>query len=162
MIIRAEMSSDLAAIRAAEEAAFARPDEAGLVDALRSAGDAVFSLVAVDGGRVVGHVMFSKMSAPFRALGLGPVAVLPERQRTGIGSQLIREGLARAVAEDWKGGFVLGDPAYYGRFGFDADKASGFRSPYSEPYLMALALGADDLPTRSGSIEFAPAFSVFG
>jgi putative acetyltransferase len=158
MIIRAETSSDLAAIRAAEEAAFARPAEAGLVDDLRS----VFSLVAVDGERVVGHVMFSKMSAPFRALGLGPVAVLPERQRTGIGSQLIREGLARAEAEGWKGVFVLGDPAHYGRFGFDADKAGGFRSPYSGPYLMALALGADDLPTRSGSIEYAPAFAALG
>src|SRR5580704_8968182 len=116
MVIRLETPSDVAAICVVEVAAFPTPAEARLVDDLRAAGDAVFSLVAVDGGRVVGHAMFSKMAAPFPALALGPVAVLPERQRTGIGSLLIRDGIARSEAAGWTGIFVLGNPAYYGRF----------------------------------------------
>jgi len=162
MLIRPETTTDIAAIRAVEEAAFARPTEAALVDALRQAGDLTLSLVAVDGERIVGHVAFSKMQAPFRALGLGPVAVLPDRQRSGIGGELIREGLARAAAEDWQGVFVLGDPAYYGRFGFEVDMARDFQSPYAGPYLMARSLFAGDLPARSGTIEYAPAFAALG
>jgi putative acetyltransferase len=98
MLIRVETSSDVAAIHAVVEAAFARSAEAVLVDALREAGDLTLSLVALDGDDIVGHVAFSKMNAPFRALGLGPVAVQPTRQRNGIGGQLIREGLALAAA----------------------------------------------------------------
>jgi putative acetyltransferase len=162
MVIRLEKPSGLAAIRRVEEAAFAQPVEAQLVDDLRSAGDAVFSLVAVEDERIVGHAMFSKMKAPFAALALGPVAVLPERQRTGIGGQLIRDGLARSEAAGWVGIFVLGDPAYYGRFGFHGERASGFQSPYAGPHLMALALGPGDLPVGSGSIRYAPAFASLG
>jgi putative acetyltransferase len=69
-----------------------------LVDELREAGDAVLSVVAVKDERVVGHAMFSKMKAPFAAAALGPVAVMPELQRNGIGSQLIRYGLAQSEA----------------------------------------------------------------
>jgi putative acetyltransferase len=152
--------SDIAAIRAVEEAAFARSDEADLVDALRASGEAELSLVAVEREHVVGHVMFSRMEAPFRALGLGPVAVRPDRQGQGIGGGLIREGLLRAQDEDWQAVFVLGEPAYYRRFGFDPALAAGFRSPYAGPYLMALPLGATDLPTRSGRVDYAPAFAA--
>lgn len=162
MLIRPETSSDIAAIRLVVEAAFARPAEAALVDALRAAGDLTLSLVAVDGDDIVGHVALSRMNAPFRALGLGPVAVWPARQRGGIGGELIRDGLARAAAEDWQGVFVLGDPAYYGRFGFDAAMARDFQSPYAGPYLMARSLFADDLPVRSGRVEYAPAFAALG
>jgi putative acetyltransferase len=87
---------------------------------------------------------------------------LPERQRTGIGSLLIRDGLARSRAAAWVGVFVLGDPAYYRRFGFRAERASGFASPYAGPHLMALALGRGDLPARRGSIRYAPAFASLG
>jgi putative acetyltransferase len=159
-MIRAETVSDIAAIRAVEEAAFARPHEADLVDAVRAAGDAVFSLVAIEAEQLVGHAMFSRMDAPFRALGLGPVAVRPDRQRRGIGGRLIREGLLRAEAEDWQAVLVLGDPAYYRRFGFDPAMAAGLGSPYAGPYLMALPLGAPDLPTRSGRVDYAPAFAA--
>lgn len=162
MIIRAETATDFAAIHAIEEAALAHPGEARLVDDLRNAGDMVLSLVAVEDEQIVGHVAFSKMRAPFRALGLGPVAVLPERQRTGVGSKLIREGLKRAEAERCQGVFVLGDPVYYTRFGFNVSKASAFQSVYSGPYLMVLALGGDELPARRGRIEYAPAFAALG
>lgn len=149
---------DRAAVRATIEAAFARADEADLVDRLREDGDAEVSLVAVEGGEIVGHVLFSRMKAPFRALCLAPVAVVPTRQRTGIGGRLIRAGLERARVAGWQGVFVLGDPGYYRRFGFDPALAGGFVSPYAGPHLMALALGPV-LPVSGGEIEYAPAFS---
>src|SRR5882757_5174664 len=107
MIIRSEEPADRSVVRAAIEAAFPTPAEAQLVDQLRADGDAEISLVAVDDDVVVGHVMFSRMTAEFRALGLGPVAVLPTRQRSGVGSLLVKRGLARAGADRWKMVFVL-------------------------------------------------------
>jgi putative acetyltransferase len=157
VIIRDEAPADRAGIRALVLAAFGGAQEADLVDRLRTDGDAAISLVAVDGERVVGHVLLSRMSAPFRALGLAPVSVLPDRQGTGIGTRLIRAGLERAELGGWRGVFVLGEPAYYRRFGFDPALASGFASPYAGPYLMALALGGS-LPATAGRLDHAPAF----
>jgi putative acetyltransferase len=162
MIVRLETQDDIATIRAVEEAAFLQSAEAKLVDDLRDAGDSVFSLVAVEGETVIGHVMFSRLTAPFPALALGPVAVLPERQRMGGGSRLIREGIARSEAAGWLGIFVLGDPAFYRRFGFDGGKASGFISPYAGPHWMALPLGRNELPASTGSIQHAAAFAKLG
>jgi putative acetyltransferase len=159
MIIRPETLCDRAAIRIVQESAFLQSAEAQLVDDLRDAGDSVFSLVAVEDRAIVGHAMFSKLQAPFPALALGPVAVLPEHQRRGVGTQLIREGIARSEAAGWAGIFVLGDPSFYRQFGFDVGKASGFTSPYAGPHLMVLPLGRSDLPTLTGSIQHAPAFA---
>src|SRR3984893_18830563 len=86
MIIRPEKPADRPAVRTVVEAAFPMPAEAQLVDQLRAEGDAEISLVAVDDDVIVGHVMFSRMTAEFRALGLGPVAVLPDRQRSRVGA----------------------------------------------------------------------------
>jgi putative acetyltransferase len=159
MIVRSETPADIAAIRAIEEAAFPQSVEAKLVDDLRDAGDSVLSLVAVEHKTIIGHAMFSRLQAPFPALALAPVAVLPDRQRMGVGSRLIREGIACSEAAGWLGIFVLGDPAFYGRFGFDAGKASGFTSPYAGPHWMALSLGSSELPATAGSIQHAPAFA---
>src|SRR3546814_10906388 len=95
------------------------------------------------------------MTAPFRALGLAPVAVLPGRQGESIGSALIRDGLARATAAGWEGVFVLGEPEYYRRFGFNPAMAKEFSSPYAGPYLMALSLDGKALPVTSGPIDYA-------
>jgi putative acetyltransferase len=157
VIIREEAPADIAGIRAVVEAAFSRPDEADLVARLRAEGGSITSLVAADEDSIVGHVMLSKMAAPFRALGLAPVSVAPHRQRTGIGSALIRSGLEKAAAGGWESVFVLGEPAYYARFGFSAALASGFASPYVGPYLVALALNGP-LPAIAGKIEYAAAF----
>lgn len=157
LTIRDEAPADRAGIRETVLAAFGRREEADLVDRLRADGDAAISLVAVDGDRIVGHVMLSRMTAPFRALGLAPVSVLPDRQGKGIGTRLIRAGLERAALGGWQGVFVLGEPAYYRRFGFDPALASGFASPYAGPYLMALALGGS-LPEMVGRLDYAPAF----
>ncbi len=161
MMIRDETPADVDAIRIVVAAAFPGPEEASLVDQLRADGDVVCSLAAVEDDRVVGHILFSPMKAPFRALALGPIAVMPDRQRRGIGGRLIEAGLARADAGGWDAVFVLGDPTFYGRFGFSVALAAGFSSPYAGPHLMALPLGGNPLPARSGSIEYAPAFGMF-
>ena len=161
MVIRSERPIEIAAVNEVVAAAFARPDEAKLVACLRADGDAVISLVAVDGGKIVGHVMFSRMTASFPALGLGPVSVRPERQRSGVGSRLVREGLTRAQEGGWKAVFVLGDPGYYRRFGFDPALASGFRCRYAGPHLMALALGSGSV-TGGAMVDYPTAFGALG
>jgi putative acetyltransferase len=181
MLVRDEIADDIAAIRAVVEKAFGRSDEARLVERLRTDGDSVISLVATEGPEVLGHVLFSRMTAPFPALGLAPVSVVPERQRTGIGSRLIREGVLRAQAaragtsrsidrrtareskkiQNFAVVFVLGDPDYYRRFGFDPALASGFACAYAGPHFMALPLG-DSLPVTTGPVAYAPAFAALG
>jgi putative acetyltransferase len=162
MIVRSETHEDFTTIRIVHEVAFGQRAEAQLVDDLRVAGDSVFSLVAVDDGIVAGHVLFSRMTAPFRALALAPVAVLPEYRRMGFASRLIRQGIDRSEADGWRGIFVLGDPAFYRRFGFNAAKASDFASPYAGLYLMVLPLGGSELPASTGVIQHAPAFAKLG
>lgn len=159
MDIHIETAADFAGIRGVVEHAFPTRSEADLVDRLRTDGDAVFSLVAVHEDEIVGHVMFSRMRTPSETLGLGPVAVLTPHRRNGIAASLIQEGLRRATVTGWKGVFVLGDPAYYCRFGFDAALAAGFTSPYSGPHLLALALQRDGLPLQKGSLEYPSAFA---
>lgn len=162
MIVREEHERHYAAVRQLHIEAFPTPAEADLVEQLRRSGDAVISLVAFDGERVVGHAMFSAMRAPFKALGLGPVSVVSDKRRLGVAAEMIKRGIARAHAERWGAIFVLGSPAYYSRFGFSADAASGFVSRYAGPHLMVLALGGTGLAPRSGRIDYAPAFAALG
>ena len=159
MIIREETPEEAAEIRSLVTAAFPEPLEAELVDQLRAAGDSVISMVAVDGGQLAGHALLSKMTAPFRALGLGPVCVLPDRQRAGVGTRLITASLDRAAKDGWEAIFVLGNPKFYRRFGFDQVAASGFTSPYAGPHFMVLMLRGD-LAVTMGKIECAPAFAA--
>ena len=156
MLIRPEAAGDLEAIERIHRAAFSGPVEARLVARLRADGDAVLSLVA-ELGEAVGHVLFSRLAAPFPALALAPLAVMPDHQRRGIGSALVRLGLAEAEQAGWRGVLVVGEPAYYRRFGFDAAHAAGFETPYDGPHLMLRPLGGE-LPARAGRIAYAPAF----
>ena len=103
--------------------------EAGMARSTRRAG----------GVRTVGHVLLSRMTAPVRALALAPLAVATDWQRRGIGTALVEAALERARAAGSQAVFVLGDPAYYRRFGFRADLAAGFASPYAGPHLMVVA-----------------------
>jgi len=129
MQIRPERPGDEAPIRALTEAAFkGRPysnqTEARIVDGLREAGALTLSLVAVEGEEIVGHVAFSPVTINGEAgdwYGLGPVSVWPDRQRAGAGQALIREGLERLRAIGAGGCVLLGNPTYYGRFGFESD-----------------------------------------
>ena len=129
MIIRPERAGDVDAIRALTETAFKTAPHADgtehiIIDRLRAAGALTLSLVAEADGAVVGHVAFSPVSVSDGSpdwYGLGPIAVDPARQGEGIGSGLVREGLARLKALGAAGCVLLGDPVYYGRFGFAPD-----------------------------------------
>ena len=166
MEVRPEEAKDAEGIRAVHLAAFPTAAEADLVERLRDDLDSQVSLVAEQSGEVVGHVMLSRMTVSgdgrqWRALGLGPVAILPGAQGGGVGSDLIRGALAIAKATGEELVFVLGDPDYYRRFGFASEAAAPFASPYSGPFLMALALADVPLP-RSGRADYAPAFGILG
>jgi len=161
MVIRDEVIGDFAGIRKVVEVVFARSLEAELVDELRASGDSVISLVAVDDDKIVGHVMFSNMTAPFRALGLAPVSVMPDRQRSGIGSLLVRAGLERAELDGWEGVFVLGAPGYYQRFGFSVAGARGFTSRYGGAHFMLIRLNGGRVVSE-GEVNYAPAFAALG
>ena len=140
MRIRTERAGDRAAIHGLVEEAFGGPREAKLVDALRNGGALAVSLVAEDEGRLIGHVALSRLKSPSGALALAPVAVSPQRQRRGVGSLLVREALGRARRGDWEIVFVVGDPAYYSRFGFSAEAAAPFPCLYAGRFFMALWL----------------------
>jgi putative acetyltransferase len=161
MHIRDEIPGDRQAVHAIHVASFPTPAEADLVDQLRRDGSAVYSLVAEIDGRTVGHVMFSRMQSPPETLGLAPVAVLEDARRHGIAAMLIEQGLTRAKQDRWVGAFVLGDLAYYGRFGFDPALTRGYSSRYAGPHLMGLAFKAGELKSE-GVLEYAPALAALG
>ena len=156
--IRDETARDRDSVRALHRAAFAdEPAVVSIVDDLNRSGDAVISLIAEHEANIVGHVLFSRLGAPMRALTLSPLGVHPEVQRAGIGSALVRKGLERARQDQWQAVFVLGSPAYYGRFGFDAAAAQGYTSPYYGWPFMALIF--DESVPRTGRIDFPDAFA---
>jgi putative acetyltransferase len=158
--VRKESLEDPHSIRELHWSAFPNAAEATLVDRLRADGDSVISVVAAVGGTVVGHALFSRMDAPFPALGLGPVAVSEAWRRRGAAAALIRAGLEIARSEGWVGVFVLGDPAYYRRFGFTTAEAAAFDSPFAGPHFMAMALTGPSLPAIGGAVDYAPAFAA--
>ncbi|AOF91163.1 N-acetyltransferase [Sinorhizobium sp. RAC02] len=129
MIVRPEQPTDIDAIRTLTETAFrtaahADGTEHVIIDRLRAAGVLTLSLVAEVDGVIVGHVAFSPVTVSDGSsdwYGLGPISVDPGRQGSGIGSRLVREGLDRLKALGAAGCVLLGDPAYYGRFGFERD-----------------------------------------
>lgn len=146
--LRPEAGSDHSPIRSLLTLAFDRPDEARLVDNLREQDDLALSLVADAGGAILGHLALSPIKAARPALALAPVAVHPALHGRGIGSALIR-----AAIEQFSDHLivVLGEPAYYSRFGF---QPVTWQSPYAGPYLQALG---PDLPAEL-TIAHASAF----
>jgi len=163
--VRSSLATDSQAIRNLHLRAFPTSAEADLVDSLVADGDAVLSLIAEDDG-IAGHVLLSRMRVvadhrQLDALGLGPISVVPERQREGIGSALIDAAVAEVRSTGTQMLFLLGEPRFYGRFGFTAAAAKPFESPYAGPYFQALALV--DLPSvRFGTAQYAPAFDALG
>ena len=161
--IRDETPGDEARIHQVVEAAFreaphAGPTEPLIVVALRRSGALAVSLVAEVEGAMVGHVAVSPVSVPGGAYwyGLGPLAVLPTHRRQGIGARLVDAALADLAAIGASGCVVLGDPDYYGRFGFEA--VEGLVRPGVAPaYFQALSLG-DAFP--QGEVVYHEAFSA--
>lgn len=162
--IRPETASDANAVRAVHDAAFGRADEGRIAAALRSHAKHL-GLVAVEDGAIVGHVVFSPAtlhcySALFPIVALGPMAVLPARQRRGVGSALVREGLAACARRGDDVVVVLGHPAFYPRFGFVPARPLGVMTEWDAPdhlFLVAeLTPGA--LRGRRGVVYYAPEF----
>lgn len=156
LVIREAEAKDHEAIARLVEAAFGQPDEAKLVETLRANGDMVLELVATNEGELVGHVAFSRLAVDrFDALALAPLAVLPVRQRSGIGAALLENAHHLLADRGESLCLVLGDPAYYGRFGYARDRAAGFESAYQCDALQALAWG--EAP-RTGRLIYPSAF----
>jgi putative acetyltransferase len=164
--LREERFDDHAAVRAVVAAAFGRPDEAALVDRLREDGAVALSLVAEEAGEVVGHLLFTPLPlvGPERtiaAAALAPLSVAPGRQGRGIGSALVREGLARLAGRGVPAVVVLGHPGYYPRFGFRPDLAARLVAPFSGDALMALELAPGALVGCEGfEVRYASAFGI--
>jgi len=165
--IRLERAGETESIRAVQLAAFGQPDEADLVEALRESGDAVLSLVAEEDGRGVGHVLFSRLTihaddgAVLPAVALAPMAVVPERQRQGIGSALLSEALRACRARGERIVIVVGHLDFYRRFGFTHERAARLDSEFQCEAFMALELEPGALNGLSGRVEYAAPFRRF-
>lgn len=162
--IREERVADVASVHAVNVAAFETDAEARLVDTLRKVADPVISLVAEVDGTVVGHILFTPVSAEtavdMRLMGLAPMAVLPAYQRRGIGSALVRAGLEACRERGVGAVVVLGHPTYYPRFGFVNSSRFGLESEYDVPRgaFMALELIPGALEAVSGTVRYHEAF----
>ncbi len=171
--IRKEKPEDIDAIRIVIEKAFTSTDEAILVDRLREADKATISLVATEDDQVVGHILFSLVTIesnsdgasdePLAAIGLAPLAVLPEFQNRGIGSLLTNAGLAECRKADYACVVVLGHPHYYPRFGFVPSVRYNIKSEFdvSDETFMVLELTENALRNRAGIVKYQPEFNEF-
>lgn len=168
--VRVEQPGDHAAVRRILEAAFETPTEARLVEALRPVAEPQISMVAVDeADRVVGHIFYSPVrvepespgTEPWTALGLAPMAVLPDHQRRGFGSALVSRSLEHCREAGHPVVFVLGHPEYYPRFGFEPAPPKGLRSAYDVPdnVFMVAELTPGALARRRGRIKYRPEFA---
>jgi putative acetyltransferase len=167
IIVRAETAEDESAVRRVNESAFGRANEAKLVDALRAGARPYISLVAVLDGQVVGHIFFSPVrieseGADWTAMGLAPMAVLPEHQMKGIGGRLIREGLSECQRIGHNVVVVLGHPGYYPRFGFAPARLKGLGCEYDVPdeVFMVAELEPEALVGRQGLVKYRPEFGA--
>ena len=166
MEIRTEQRRDASQIREVTVAAFNGESEANLVALLRQRAYPLISLVAEDGGLIVGHIMFSPVTLAakdeFRAMGLAPMAVRPVKQRQGIGSALVERGLEECRLMGMEAVVVLGHPGFYPRFGFVPAVRFGLRCEYEVPddAFMALELRGSALKEMTGTIRYHDAFAL--
>lgn len=163
--IRPEEPGDERPIHGVHAAAFPTTLEARLVDALRAAGRLRVSLVAIEQGKIIGHVAFSPVTVAGsdNGLGLAPVAVLPADQRRGVGAELIRAGLAACERAGCRFVVLIGEPAYYARFGFAPASRWGLQDEYGAgDAFQALELRAGSIPSGAGLVRYAPEFAAAG
>ena len=164
--IRPEQPDDIAAVRAINEAAFGESTEATIVDSLRDKCPDAVSLVAVEDDRILGHIFFSPVSISgghevTQGMGLAPMAVLPERQRQGIGSLLARAGVDALRQRGCPFIIVLGHPEYYPRFGFVSASEHNLSCQWDgvpDEAFMVLILDQDIMPGVSGVARYRDEF----
>jgi len=164
--IREEQPGDVAAVRLVNEKAFGQPAEADIVDALRERCPDHLSLVATVDDRIVGHILFSPLTVEqegkkFRGMGLAPMAVPPEYQRQGIGSRLVRAGIAVLREASCPLVIVLGHPGYCPRFGFVPASTHGLVCQWQrvpDDAFMALVLDETFMTGVSGAVRYGDEF----
>ena len=166
LVIRPETPDDADAIRSVNEEAFGRSTEADIIAKLRSRQADTLSLIASDGDKIIGHILFSPVTiesidTSFGALGLGTIAVLPSHQRKGVGSQLISAGLQECRRLGHKLVIVIGHPNYYPRFGFVPASKHSIKCEYDVPdeAFMELELSPGALSGRSAVVKYQPEFN---
>jgi len=167
IILRREMPADRPAVHMVNEPAFGRPQEADLVDRLRDGCPGLFSLVAVAGVKVVGHILFSPAvidggHGSLTGMGLVPIAAMPELQRCGFGSALMRAGLGEIRVSGEPFVIVLGHPEYYPRFGFVPASRFRIRCEYDgvpDEAFMILVLKDEALTGIFGVARYRPEFA---
>ena len=164
--IREECPEDIEAIRAVNQEAFGQPQEGQLVDALRTNGGVLLSLVATLNGRVVGHILYSPLSVgsdgeKVIGAGLGPMAVLAEYQRQGIGGKLIETGNQKLREVGCAFIVVLGHLEYYPRFGFKPASGYGIQCEWDVPdnVFMVLVMDQSKMKGVSGLAKYRQEFS---
>ncbi|MEN6341206.1 MAG: N-acetyltransferase [Methanospirillum sp.] len=163
IVLREERPGDEAAVREVHTVAFEGPVEARIVDRLREACTDLVSLVAVDDGRIVGHVLFSPATVERGpgGMGLAPLAVLPEYRRRGIGLALVERGLSALRDRGCPFVVVLGHPGYYPRFGVDRASVHGLASQWEgipDEAFMVLVLDAAAMAGAGGVARYRPEF----
>jgi putative acetyltransferase len=166
--IRRECPGDIATNRAVNEAAFRQCAEADIVDALRYACPDILSLVAESDGEIVGHILFSPVtiedgSQSRQGMGLAPMAVTPDRQRQGIGSELVQAGLEILREQDCPFVIVLGHPAFYPRFGFEPASGHGLRCQWEgvpDAAFMVLVLDEASMAGVTGVARYRDEFDA--
>ena len=154
-----EKPGDVQSIHEMNARAFETEAEADLVDKMRGVVDPYVSLVAKEHQEIVGHILFTPVriaNSSIQTLGLGPMSVTPNRQGHGIGSCLIKEGLEICVGIGTGAIFVLGEPEYYQKFGFELASEKGFyyKSDKFAPYFFVLELQRGSLNGLSGEVKY--------
>ena len=165
--IRFEKPEDIAFIHSVNEQAFGRVSEAKLIDTLRLACTDRLSLVADDNGSIIGHLMFTPVvvtdgKQKTEGMGLAPMAVLPSRQRQGIGTQLVDSGLQILKEKGCPFVIVLGHPEYYPRFGFQAASGCNIRTQWDgvpDEAFMILFMDHEAMKNVSGVATFRDEFN---
>jgi len=161
--IREELPEDVAAIRDVNKRAFGQDQEANIVDALRSNGAALLSLIATVNKKLVGHIMFSPITVgDVTGAALAPMAVLPEHQRSGIGSKLVETAIQKLKESGYPFIIVLGHANYYPRFGFVPASSLGIACEWEVPddVFMVLVLDHAKMQGVSGLAKYRHEFST--
>jgi putative acetyltransferase len=160
--IRPEESADIEAIRDVNRRAFGQDQEGNIIDALRANGGVLLSLVAASQGQIVGHLLYSPARVgDVSGAALGPMSVVPECQRHGIGTKLVQAGNEQLARSGCPLIIVVGHSEFYSRFGFKPARRYGITCEWDVPDDVFLALPLDParMPRAIGTAVYRPEFS---
>lgn len=168
MKIRPETTLDHTSIYKINHLAFGQKAESQLINRLRKTDEFIpeLSLVMEKDNTIIGHILFSKIKIvgekkSYSSLALAPMSVHPDYQKQGVGSQLVRAGLAKAKEMEFDSVIVLGHKNYYPRFGFEKASKWGVKCPFEVPeeVFMGLELVEGGLKDKVGIVEYSKAFA---